>query len=362
MTSKQQNSICGICSHHTVFNENTNCSNFVPLYHIVFVYVGYIYLYSISRRTLAILITQKRKITNMSFSTLNQSFDSSKIVSTFGLYLSSAETASVISFFVFFGTVGFLENFILIPSILLTDQFADTPSNIFILSLACADLLVCGLSVPLFVYNCCHPIFAIFATVSKFNAVASTGSIFTLSLDRYISLVRGLQYQKVMTFKRTISLVAGTWIAASSVVTFSTIDLRIARYFLGFYILTTIVMYMYMYNIGRKHRKDLARQVHAVAGQIQARIDDFRALRSLFMIAGNFVVFWSPMTVVSFLTDVKKKSRSILSSPCVHRFILYFKLSGRSCGLLLLKQRISQVSKGVGKANEKCGMLRMLVR
>ena len=242
----------------------------------------------------------------MSFSTLNQSFDSSKIVSTFGLYLSSAETASVISFFVFFGTVGFLENFILIPSILLTDQFADTPSNIFILSLACADLLVCGLSVPLFVYNCCHPIFAIFATVSKFNAVASTGSIFTLSLDRYISLVRGLQYQKVMTFKRTISLVAGTWIAASSVVTFTTIDLHIARYFLGFYISTTIVMYMYMYNIGRKHRKDLARQAHAVAGQIQARIDDFRALRSLFMIAGTFVIFWSPMTVVSFLTDVKK--------------------------------------------------------
>ena len=167
---------------------------------------------SISRRTLAILITEKRRMTNMSFSNasnFNQSFDSSKIVSTFGLYLSSAETASVISFFVLFGTVGFLENFILILSILLTDQFADTPSNIFILSLACADLLVCGLSAPLFVYNCYHPIFAIFATVSKFNAVASTGSIFTLSLDRYISLVRGLQYQKVMTFKRTVSLVAG---------------------------------------------------------------------------------------------------------------------------------------------------------
>ena len=98
-------------------------------------------------------------------SNLKQSFDSSNIVSTFGLYLSSAETASVISFFVFFG-----------------------------------NLLICGLSVPLFVYNCYHPIFAIFATVSKF-----------------------------MTFKRTISLVAGTWIAASSVVIFTTIDLHIAR-------------------------------------------------------------------------------------------------------------------------------------
>ena len=76
-----------------------------------------------------------------------------------------------------------------------------------------------------------------------------------------------------------------------------------------------------MYNLSRKHRKDLARQAHAVTGQIQARIDDFRALRSLFMIAGTFVIFWSPMTVVSFLTDVKKKSRSILSCPCVYRSI-----------------------------------------
>ena len=103
--------------------------------------------------------------------------------------------------------------------------------------------------------------------VSKFNAVASTGSIFILSLDRYISLVRGLKYPKIMTFKRTVNLVAGTWTGASFVGISVVIGLvwnsepltEITRYFVGFYISATIVIYMYMYNLGRKHRKNLAR-------------------------------------------------------------------------------------------------------
>ena len=119
------------------------------------------------------------------------------------------------SFSAFFGCAGFLENLVMILSILLTEQFADTPSKVFALSLAIADLLVRGVSAPLFIYSCYHPTYTTFITASKFNAVASTGSIFTLSLDRQISLVRGLKYPQIMTFKRTISLVAGTWIVAS---------------------------------------------------------------------------------------------------------------------------------------------------
>ena len=245
---------------------------------------------------------------------LDQSFQSNEVTSTLSLYLSDAETVSVIGLFAVFGTVGFLENLVLILTIILTEQFADTPSNIFVLSLAFADLLVCGVSGPLFIYNCFHPIFTIFINVSKFTAVATTGSIFTLSLDRYISLVRGLKYPKIMTLKRTISLVACTWAVAIFVAIFAVVGLvgkikpfvHITRYFLGFYLFATIVMYIYMYNLGRKHRERLAKQAFAVTGQVQAKFHEFRGLRSLFMIAGSFVVFWSPLTVITFLTDVRK--------------------------------------------------------
>ena len=65
-------------------------------------------------------------------------------------------------------------------------------------------------------------------------------------------------------------------------------------------------MYMYMYYLGRKHGKKLARQAYAVAGQVQAKFEEFRALRSLFMIAGIFALFWLPVTVATFLIDVRR--------------------------------------------------------
>ena len=245
---------------------------------------------------------------------MNHSFESSEMASPLRLYASNTEIATAMSFFAFFGCVGFLENFVMILSILLTEQFAETPSNVFVLSLAFADLLVCGVSAPLFIYSCYHPTFITFITASKFNAVASTGSIFTLSLDRHISLVRGLKYPKIMTFKRTISLVAGTWIVACLVVILAVVGLlreikpliHTTRYFIGFYITATIMMYMYMYYLGRKHRKKLARQAYAVTGQVQAKFAEFRALRSLFMIAGTFALCWLPVTVAAFFTDVTR--------------------------------------------------------
>ena len=254
---------------------------------------------------------------NMNFSNtsnLNQAVESNEVTSTLSLYVSDGETASLVVFCVFFGSVGVLENLVLILAIILTDQFADKPSNIFVLSLAFADLLVCGVSAPLFIYNFYHPIFSIFINVSKFTAIASTGSIFTLSLDRFISLVRGMKYPKIMTFKRTVSLVASTWVVAIFVGISAVIglvwkimpDLKVTRYFIGFYILSTIVIDMYMYSLGRKHRKQLASQAYAVTGQVQEKFDEVRALRSLFMIAGTFVAFWMPLTVAAFLVDGRR--------------------------------------------------------
>ena len=65
-------------------------------------------------------------------------------------------------------------------------------------------------------------------------------------------------------------------------------------------------MYMYMYYLSRKHRKKLARETYVVAGQVQAKFEELRALRSLFMIAGTFALFWLPVTVAAFFIDVSR--------------------------------------------------------
>ena len=247
-------------------------------------------------------------------SNFNQLHESDDLSSTLSLYISDVETVGLVFFVALSGSAGFMLNLVLILSIILTDGFTDTPANIFVLSLACSDLLVCGVSAPLLIYNCYHPIFTIFVTVSKFNVVATTGSIFLLTLNRLIRIVRDLKYPKIMTFKRTVTLVGAIWFAATLVLVLAVVGLiydikpivHITRHFMGFYITSSIVMYAYMYNLARKHRKHLARQAFAVTGQTQAKSDQFRALRSLFMIAGSFAACWLLMTIQAFFTNVAR--------------------------------------------------------
>lgn len=232
----------------------------------------------------------------------------SKIVS---LYLSETEVAGLVLFLAFFGAVGFLQNIVVILSIILTDGLLDAPANIFVLSLACSDFLVCGVCAPLLIYNCYHWIFTAFITVSKFIVVATTGSIFLMTANRFVSIVRPLKYAKIITYKRALSMVGGIWFVAMLLPIAALIGLayeikaivHITRYFLAFYITSSSVMYAYMYTRARKHRRQLTKLKYAVTGQIHTFSDEFRALRSLFLVAGGFAACWLPMTIAFFFTN-----------------------------------------------------------
>jgi branched-subunit amino acid transport protein len=47
----------------------------------------------------------------------------------------------------------------------------------------------------------------------------------------------------------------------------------------------------------------VAKLKYAVTGQMKTSSDEFRALRSLGLVAGSFVVCWLPMTIAFFFTD-----------------------------------------------------------
>ena len=121
-------------------------------------------------------------------SNFGEPLESHEMTSTLSVYLSEGETAGLVVFLVFFGFAGFLQNLVLILSISLTDGFADAPANLFVLNLACADLLLCAVITPLFIYNIYHPVFSIFTTMTNFVVAATTGSIFLLTLNRFVSI------------------------------------------------------------------------------------------------------------------------------------------------------------------------------
>ena len=213
---------------------------------------------------------------------MNRSLELNETTSALSAYFSEAEAAALVLVIVFLASAGFLLNLLSILSLTRTDGFADAPANVFVLSLA-----------------------------GRFVSVATTGNIFLLSLNRLMSIVADLKYPSIMTFKRTITLVGIVWFVAILVTVLAMVGLifdiqsimSLTRYFIGFYVASSIVMYVYMYNLGRKHRRQLAQQAFAVTGQVQARSDEFSALRSLFMITGSFAACWLPISIEPFLKN-----------------------------------------------------------
>ena len=248
-------------------------------------------------------------LTNISYFRQHHNTENPLLVSC--MYLSEAERAGYFIFAAGFGSVGFLENFVLCLSLSFTNGFIDAPVNIFVLSLACADLLICGVSTPFSIYNCYHRMFIFNEAISKSFIVAVTGSIFLLTLNRFISTVRPLKYVDIMTFKRTVTLVGIIWSIAVVVLLMAVVGItwnvqciqQTSRYFMAFYITSSVVMCVYMYVLSRKHRKEIARQVYAVTGQVLSMSDEFRSLRSLLMISGSFAACLLPVTVASFFVD-----------------------------------------------------------
>jgi Ca2+/Na+ antiporter len=150
---------------------------------------------------------------------------------------------------------------------------------------------------------------------------ATTGSIFLLTLNRFVSIVRPLKYPRIMTFKRTVTMIGvSIWLVAILILVVVVVGLmienkvlRILRYVMAFYIISSIAMYVYMYNLGRKHSKRLKQQMHAITGQTHATSNEFRALTSLFMIAGSFAACWLPVTTAAFFFKQIRRSNSVLS-------------------------------------------------
>ena len=263
--------------------------------------------------------TSAVKISKMNFSQLPAETD--KMVSTFSLYMSETEAVILVVFVVFFGAVGLVENLILILSITMTDGFSETPGNVFVLSLVFADLLLSCICPALFIYNMYHSIFNIFITASRFLVSATTGSMFLLTVNSFLSMVRSLKYSKIMTFKRIVVMVAAIWFVSIIIfimlllgMTFNKKPMQhITRYLVIFYVVSSTVMCVYMYNLSRKHRERLRIQTYAVTGQMNATSDEFRALRSLLIVTGSFCSVLAASCNCCIFRRLSEKSRSVLS-------------------------------------------------
>ncbi|XP_028390595.1 adrenocorticotropic hormone receptor-like [Dendronephthya gigantea] len=276
------------------------------------------------------------------------------------LYLSKEETICIFAVVLIFGLLGFVLNLLLISSITLTDGFAEIPANFFVLSLAVSDTMIDCVAAPLMIYNMYHFAFEAFLVVGKFFGLATTGSVFLLTLNRFISTVKALKYPTIVTFKRAVTMVGAIWFVALLVAVKTTASLisdlvpnvSVARNIVVFYVLTSIALCVYMYKLGRKHAKRVKQQAFAVTGELQAASHEFKTLRTLFLIAGSLGACMLPTTALFLVIDREEHPAQfhrafsfiaplVLLNTIIDPFVYYFRSKGFRMSLKTLKRRFT---------------------
>lgn len=180
--------------------------------------------------------------------------------------------------------IGTLGNLLVIAAVV-NNKNIQTKPDLFIASLACADLLVNVVSQPMLIYyvnNYGATMFdKIKALIGYFSLLASVSNILVVSVDRFFSIRFPLKYKLFATTKKTLIMVAMAWslslgialeYTAEYTVSITTTSKEPNALFLWIYctfsLVTTVVLYVYILAVAIRRKKQ-----SYTLGTIQTHLD-----------------------------------------------------------------------------------------
>ncbi|XP_028400052.1 cannabinoid receptor 1-like [Dendronephthya gigantea] len=229
--------------------------------------------------------------------------------------------------------IGTFQNLMVIAALLFSrNNLLQIPSNWFVLSLATADFLVCGVSVPLYIAHLHVFIWQHFLAFGHFTTIISAGSLFLLTFNRFLSIYDTLSYMKRMTVFRAKSLAMGMWCAAISLAIINTVTKnyveKVAVFLsIAYYLMINILtagFHVYMFRISWNKTKAIRGQRLAVmSGQQKNVMQEYNHLLRLAIIAGTYVITWVPfiLTLSATPDDEERRSRTFQ-----RKFALFYTL------------------------------------
>ncbi|XP_033846511.2 trace amine-associated receptor 1-like [Periophthalmus magnuspinnatus] len=191
------------------------------------------------------------------------------------------------------------------------------PTNYLVLSLAMADLLVGAIVLPfsilLFVSPCWNQHEILCRVRGGFDIMSCICSILNLcfiSIDRYYAVCKPLSYRSKMNVYGTVVMVLITW--AISVLCgivmsvggqkqetrcafFQNLNLGVVAAVVAFYVPAIIMFTIYIKILFVAQRQ--ARSIHSMQTGMGVRKRERKATRTLAIVMGVFVVFWSPFFI-----------------------------------------------------------------
>lgn len=194
-------------------------------------------------------------------------------------------------------TVGSVSNAMILLSTLISYHQPNT-NIIALLSLCIADILVCGLFQPLYIYRIHFPeqnnaFISLQVFIGHISILASLNSVLLIAIDRVVAVFKPLRYIVWITSRRLYKVTAVLWTVASTLSALRLVGdlqsiLKLAVYvysFVAFLITVILCLAIYRESIVASRKVCVATSVC---------IPRHKATKSTLMILTFFIVSWMP--------------------------------------------------------------------
>lgn len=216
--------------------------------------------------------------------------------------------------------IGTFQNSMVIAAVFLSrNRLLEIPSSWFVLSLATADVLVCGVSVPMYIVHLHFNFWEAFLAFGQLTTLISAGSLVLLTFNRFLSIYDTLGYIKRMTAFRAKLLALGMWCIAITLTIVTTLGKmyktdNLVFLSIGFYVIINIltaVFHLYMFHVSWiKTKATRGQRLVVFSGQQKNAIREYNHLFRLVVIVGTYVVTWVPFIATLSATPGNEDRRS----------------------------------------------------
>lgn len=223
--------------------------------------------------------------------------------------LSNMQAALLASINVLFSLIGTFGN-LLVFLVVLRNRQLHTVTNVFIISLAVADLLVCLVAQPMYaIYLYGLPHNAAYSitrkTFSFVSVLASISNLAAVTVDRYMAIVSPMAYQQRMSFKAAAILLCLIWLA-SLLLGIPSGYLRSVQHLTVYYTIALVIVivpiYVRIYIIARRQARVIARQVGHLEKDLRGKSErENLAAKTIGNVLAVFIVCWLPVTVLPMI-------------------------------------------------------------
>ena len=205
---------------------------------------------------------------------------------------------------------------LLIVSAVQKTSTLQTPTNYLISSMSFADFLVGLVTIPLWIARAVlnitehtHILCIISDFITTQTLVASTFSLCSVTVDRYIAITLPYRYMHIITPNRCFAAILSTWVFTTLLASFRFIvnaRSELPKFYVSaavFGIILPIIVISFCYKRIFKAAKAQTTKIGyftrrlGVANSLKQR----KAAYTIAIIIGLYMVFWTPTFIVSFL-------------------------------------------------------------